>query len=58
MTCKDCGMIVRQEMIKKGKLTPDGRNKQAVFFGIFGVKCTPDGMTEDEEKRYWAEAVG
>ena len=45
-------------MIKKGKLTPDGRNKQAVFFGIFGVKCTPDGMTEDEEKRYWAEAVG
>ena len=48
-------MTVKQEMIDKGKLTPDGRNKQAVFYGVHGVKCTPDGMTKDEAKRYWEE---
>lgn len=48
-------MTVKQEMIEKGKSTPDGRNKQAVFYGVHGFRCTPDNMTEDEERRYWNE---
>lgn len=50
------------------KLTRQGRfrglNRQGLFYGIKSrinpginprIKCTPDGMTEEEEAQYWKE---
>lgn len=48
-------MTVKQEMINKGKLTCDGRNKQGLFYEESGVECMPDNMTEGEERRYTTE---
>ena len=46
---------VKQKLIKEGRMRPDGRNAQAVFFNIHNIPCWPDSMNDEEELEYIRE---
>lgn len=46
---------IRRKLIRQGRF--DGTNKQSRFFNIKNMRCTPDGMTLEEENQYWEEWI-
>lgn len=49
-------MDIKQKLISEGRLSADGRNKQALFFDVDpSIPSWPDGMTVEEEGQYIKE---